>query len=516
MATLMTITIVFSSAAGQAPPQPAEEQPEVLLRGPVNESFAQPVNLEIQAGFTAPIAPPADIEEIPPVERPAGEQFVWVPGYWAWDSDRDDYIWVSGCWRAVPPDMSWVPGYWARAARGWQWVAGFWAPVGNSAIAYLPAPPVLMDVEPPGPAPSPDLLWVPPCWYWNSGQYIRRSGYWITAQEDWVWVPSHYIGTPRGYIMAKGHWDYTLEHRGVLFAPIYFPRHSYEHPGLTFALRIVLDFDNLEASLFTRPQYNHYYFGDYYDRSYLRIGIFPWFEFEQQHTWYDPLYTHTRWRHQQREPQWEQHNRLEFDRRRADRSLRPPRTYRELASRANKMAESRRRTFEIAVPITRVSVSRTTPLRFERSKPEARKQLPKHTDEVRKFGRERSRWEAQGVARQTSPLKRGERGVLGKTQEQAIPAAGHIEHGEKRDSGWQGPTPSPRQQQPKAVTPRESGQRPLDRVRVQISPVAGKKGGAGYLGKSPTRPEQEQRNQKELDEEQDKPRGPEEKQRNQR
>ncbi len=110
-----------------APPIPAQEQPEVLTRGPVHEAFAEPVNLQVQAGLVAPNQPPANIEEIPPAERPQGDQYVWVPGYWSWDADRNNYIWVSGCWRAAPPNMYWVPGYWSQVSRGWEWVAGFWA-----------------------------------------------------------------------------------------------------------------------------------------------------------------------------------------------------------------------------------------------------------------------------------------------------------------------------------------------------------------------------------------------------
>ena len=120
IAMTMATGVLVGEATGQAPPIPTEEQPEVLTRGPVNEAFAQPVNLDDQVGLTVPIAPPANIAEVPPIQRPAGERFAWVPGYWAWDSDRNEYIWVSGCWRAVPPGMSWVPGYWAKAARGWQ------------------------------------------------------------------------------------------------------------------------------------------------------------------------------------------------------------------------------------------------------------------------------------------------------------------------------------------------------------------------------------------------------------
>jgi hypothetical protein len=35
----------------------------------------------------------------------------------------------------------------------------------------------------------------------------------------------------------------------------------------------------LLASLFVRPSYNHYYFGDYYGSGYDRLGFVPWTDF---------------------------------------------------------------------------------------------------------------------------------------------------------------------------------------------------------------------------------------------
>ena len=168
------------------PPVPAQEQPEVLSRGPVHEAFAEPVDMQLQEGLTAPTQPPPNIEEVPPAERPAGDHFVWVPGYWSWDADRNNYIWVSACWRAVPPNMAWVPGYWSQVANGWEWVAGFWTPAGVEEIEYLPAPPANDAVEAPGAPPIVDNTWVPPCWYWSDGQYIQRPGYWLAAQPGWA------------------------------------------------------------------------------------------------------------------------------------------------------------------------------------------------------------------------------------------------------------------------------------------------------------------------------------------
>jgi hypothetical protein len=512
------------------------------------------VNLENQAGIVASSQPPANIEEVPPVDRPVGSQFVWIPGYWGWDTDRNGYIWVSGCWRAAPPGMYWVPGYWAPIPGGWQWVAGFWTPASNKEIEYLPAPPPLADVEPVGVAPSPDRIWVPPCWYWYQGQYVRRSGYWVIAQADWVWVPSHYLWTPRGYVFCAGHWDYSLSRRGVLFAPVYFPRHIYERRGFSYSLSIVVDVGNLEFGLFTNPRYSHYYFGDYYDDTYISIGIFPWFECERRHTWYDPIFVHDRWRHFRTEPRWEEHERQEYDRRRADRDLRPPRTYREMESRAAKMPETQRRSFEIARPMNEVVTKKTTTMKFEQIKTNERQQILKQSTDVHKFGEDRGKWESQGPgAKKGQPAV--ERVPMGERRETAAPAerkgpeaqpterkdvapvpaerkgpppqverkGPEAQPSERKEAApapaeRKGPPPQverkgpeaqpserkepapapaerkgPPQQKPPAVSPPEQGQNQPDKVKVPTPPVSGKQGGGIFRKGPPSQPAEEQK-----------------------
>src|SRR5262249_39095441 len=39
--------------------------------------------------------------------------------------------------------------------------------------------------------------------------------------------------------------------------------------------------------------FGHYYFGDWYARSYLTVGITPWFQYSARS--YDPLWVHARW-----------------------------------------------------------------------------------------------------------------------------------------------------------------------------------------------------------------------------
>jgi len=266
-----------------------------LASGPVHEAFAKPVTLEPQAPLIVPKAPLTNLQEVPPAEKPAGANIVWVAGYWAWDADRNDFIWVSGCWRNAPPNTYWVPGHWLQVDNGWEWVSGFWKPIDaqpEQSIEYLPTPPAAIEVEPPGAPPTPDLIWVPGCWYWSGGVYTQRHGYWTAPAVGWVWVPSHYAWTPRGYIFAPGHWDYDLDSRGVLFAPVYFPPAVLVQTSFVYSPGICVDLGGLRLNLFCYPQCRHYYFGDYYSDSYRHAGIYPWYQCQTARVWYDPLFVY--------------------------------------------------------------------------------------------------------------------------------------------------------------------------------------------------------------------------------
>ncbi|MFH1748080.1 MAG: hypothetical protein ABIG44_13675 [Planctomycetota bacterium] len=43
---------------------------------------------------------------MPPDQRPESADVTWIPGYTAWDDERNDYVWVSGVWRAPPARSS--------------------------------------------------------------------------------------------------------------------------------------------------------------------------------------------------------------------------------------------------------------------------------------------------------------------------------------------------------------------------------------------------------------------------
>jgi hypothetical protein len=379
------------------PSVPAQEQPEVLTRGPVHEAFAEPVSLQADDGLVTSKQPPARIEEIPQREKPAGGNFVWVPGYWSWDGERNNYIWVSGCWRIAPPKMSWVSGYWTRVSVGWKWVSGFWMQSGNNEIEYLKAPPATVEIEPVGTPPAPECIWVPGCWYWSQDRYVSRPGYWLQGHTGWVWIPSHYVWTPRGYVFSSGHWDYSLERRGVLFAPVYFPSSVvYTRPGFRYSLGVTVDLGLLKVNLFCSPRYSHYYFGDYYDDAYIRIGIFPCFESVRRHTWYDPIYQYGRWH--SRDSRWDEHEKSSYELRRNDRNLRPARTYREQETRLSKLTEGQRNNFQITRTVSAVSPSKSASGRIEQTDNNTRQKIIKQSNDVQNYREERRRWESPNTS----------------------------------------------------------------------------------------------------------------------
>ena len=62
------------------------------------------------------IEPPAlPVYVQPPRPQP---NYMWTPGYWAWDG-VGDYYWVPGTWVLAPqPGYLWTPGYWGWGDGG--------------------------------------------------------------------------------------------------------------------------------------------------------------------------------------------------------------------------------------------------------------------------------------------------------------------------------------------------------------------------------------------------------------
>ena len=306
---------------------------QILTQGPVHEAFAEPVVYDPQPGPVIPKQPPAPIEELPPEEKPEGDDVQWVPGYWAWDDNRNDFLWISGIWRAVPPERQWVPGYWNQADQGFQWVPGVWAPLDQpgqpqaGTLQYLPTPPASIEAGPNVPAPSDNVTWASGCWYWDENRYVWRPGYWVPVQPNWLWVPAHYGWTPGGSLFIDGYWDRPLASRGQMFAPIYFQRPVYARSNFVYSPSVGIVANALLSSLFVRPSYHSYYFGDYYAPNQFQSGIYPWYSYHQSRYGYDPIYAHSSAINLRRDPRWVDQVHEVYRYRRDHPNARPPRTF---------------------------------------------------------------------------------------------------------------------------------------------------------------------------------------------
>ena len=123
----------------------------VLLAAAAIPMAAAPAQAQLFVNISVrTMPPPLPVYVQPPLPGP---DYIWLPGYWAWDDDVDDYFWVPGTWALAPR-----PGY----------------------------------------------VWTPPWWGWSNGAYVFHTGYWGT-HVGWYGGISYGFGyTGLGY--EGGYW----------------------------------------------------------------------------------------------------------------------------------------------------------------------------------------------------------------------------------------------------------------------------------------------------------------------
>lgn len=183
----------------------------------IHEAYIQPVTSDILMQ-SVENAPPQPIQErIPEQSDPDA---IWIPGYWYWSQERNDFVWVSGVWRLPPPDHAWINGFWTQSEEGWVWVKGFWSAIPESQFKYIDQdPPEQVDEEIENP-PSEDYFWRAGYWNFEGQQYVLVPGNWEPIDPNWVLVPAHYAWRPSGYVLIPAYWDWPLDKRGRTYAAV--------------------------------------------------------------------------------------------------------------------------------------------------------------------------------------------------------------------------------------------------------------------------------------------------------
>ena len=265
---------------------------QILMRGPMHEAFAELHSADPKPNAIVKKQPPKPIEEIPPQFKPEGTNVIWIPGYWAWDLDKKDFVWVSGLWRDAPERQNWIPGYWQKVDEGHRWISGFWSEKKSQEVEYLPTlPPKSLDVGPSTRPPSDNHFYSPGNWVYRDNAYQWQPGCWRPLIENWVWIPARYVWTPHGCVFRPGYWDHIVENRGVCFAPVYFQQPIYQQTTFSYTPTCAIDLcEDFLVHLFVDFNQGHYCYGDWYSNNFVQQGIYPWVNVHRhRNRFYDPL-----------------------------------------------------------------------------------------------------------------------------------------------------------------------------------------------------------------------------------
>ena len=259
-------------------------------------AFARPSESIVKPGLLAPREPPAAVQELPPDQKPEGDNVVWIPGYWSWDEDRADYLWVSGFFKVASAGRrKWVPGYWNQSDTGWQWVSGFWADANANEVPYVQSaashagsrsvaaaaqrqqflhPGLLAAPRRPRPVAAGLLERYP------SGPRLLPAALFVDAAR--LPVRQRLLGSSPG------------RPRVCFSRSVYFPGSGSAKaatglisPRTRSPCRALLN------SLWVRPGAGYYAFGDYYATRYALRGYQPWVAYGPRYR--DPLYSYSRW-----------------------------------------------------------------------------------------------------------------------------------------------------------------------------------------------------------------------------
>lgn len=232
------------------------------IQGPTHEAFFTPVTSSLTNQAVAATPPDTLLERIP---QQADSEAIWIPGYWDWDAERNDYLWISGVWRRPPPDHQWVNGYWKKFDEGWVRIKGFWAEDSEQNLAYLRTPPPDAIDEDVGEAPGKNYFWTNGYWSFDKGNsdfnWVR--GAWVAFDQHWILVPAHYVWRESGYTLVNAYWDWDLSNRGTAYTSLYIPEAN--RSGFIYEPSIIVEPLIITQHYFTYyPDYSYFYCHNYH------------------------------------------------------------------------------------------------------------------------------------------------------------------------------------------------------------------------------------------------------------
>jgi len=182
---------------------------------PIHEAFVMPVRDALPPLVIARAPPSSQQEQIPP--QPISDA-IWISGYWSWNENNGDFVWVCGVWRRPPADHQWIPGNWVQYQGAWTRESGFWSATPLENLVYIAkAPPASIADTIPA-SPGNNYFWIRGYWDYAQNNYQWLSGKWELSNPDWVMTPAQYIWRASGYVFIPMYWDFALDLRGKAYS----------------------------------------------------------------------------------------------------------------------------------------------------------------------------------------------------------------------------------------------------------------------------------------------------------
>jgi hypothetical protein len=185
----------------------------------------------------------------------------------------------------------------------------------------------------------------------------------------------------------------------------------------------------LVANLFVQPGYGQYVFGDYYDRSFLAVGIFPWFSFSyisgpSRPVFYDPVFSFYASINVTRDPGWVTRVQREYIVRRENVALRPPRTFVEQTRIIKRTGGGR--DLAMARPIHELARHPEAGggMRLERLSAESQRRWQERGAQLAQFRSQRTQLERQAGAERRGAISQGRGSALAaRSRSLALPSS---------------------------------------------------------------------------------------------
>jgi len=258
---------------------------------PIHEAFAQPAAPTLDSAVVVTKKPPEPIEELPPDVKPEGDNVVWLPGYWAFDSEARPISFGSAASGAT----------FRRAVSGWRildagrhgfrWTPGYWSE-STPQQTYYPPPAGSRRGRAP-PAPNDDSFMSPDMDLPRHALHVA-AGLLDRASPRLDVDAAALLVDTAGYIFVDGFGTTSSVVGASCSAPTYFGR-GISRLEDRISHRNVIGVRPARASLFIRPTVGAYYFGDYYGPRYVGLGYTPWLDYRYRGRNVDPAWSYYAW-----------------------------------------------------------------------------------------------------------------------------------------------------------------------------------------------------------------------------